>query len=301
MCRSSWRSSLPDLPHLAGVGVRRSADDVDPHGSCRAFDLAHRCVHVVGVEIGHLDARDLADLVAGDAADGLALGRRGPELDACGLAQQVRGGRRLEDERERAVLEDRDLRRDDLAGLVRGALVVCLGELDDVDAVGAERRADGRRRGRLAGRQLQRQDDSDLLGHWWMVPFLAREPGERRTGGAHSFSTWRKSSSTGVSRPKMLTSTLSLLRSGLTSSTVPMNSANGPSVTRTLWPLVNATRYFGVSTPMCRRICLTSVSSSGIGSLRMPGMLPLPTKLVTPGVLRTTNHDSGSRIISTST
>ena len=99
----------------------------------------------------------------------------------------------------------------------------------------------------------------------------------------------------------MLTRTFNLLRSGLTSSTVPMNSANGPSVTRTLWPFVNATRYFGVSTPMCRRICLTSVSSSGIGSLRIPGMLPLPTKLVTPGVLRTTNQDSGSRIISTST
>ena len=99
----------------------------------------------------------------------------------------------------------------------------------------------------------------------------------------------------------MLTSTLTLFFSGLTSSTVPMNSANGPSLTRTLWPLVNATRYFGVSTPMCRRICLTSVSSSGIGSLRTPGMLAPPTKLVTPGVLRTTNQLSGSRIISTRT
>ena len=46
----------------------------------------------------------------------------------------------------------------------------------------------------------------------------------------------------------MLTSTLTLFRSGLTSSTVPMNSAKGPSVTRTLWPFVKATRYFGAST-----------------------------------------------------
>ena len=99
----------------------------------------------------------------------------------------------------------------------------------------------------------------------------------------------------------MLTRTLTLLRSGLTSSTVPMNSANGPSVTRTLWPFMNATRYFGVSTPIVRRICLTSWSASGIGSLRWPGMFPPPTKLVTPGVLRTTNQLSGSRIISTST
>jgi hypothetical protein len=80
-----------------------------------------------------------------------------------------------------------------------------------------------------------------------------------------------------------------------------MNSANGPSVTRTLCPFWNATRYFGVSTPMCRRICLTSVSSSGTGSLRTPGMFEPPTKLVTPGVLRTTNQLSGSRIISTRT
>ena len=44
-------------------------------------------------------------------------------------------------------------------------LVVALGELDDVDAVRAERGAD-RRRGRcLAGRQLERQDGSNLLGH----------------------------------------------------------------------------------------------------------------------------------------
>ena len=37
------------------------------------------------------------------------------------------------------------------------------------------------------------------------------------------------------------------------------------------------------------------------GSLRTPGILAPPTKLVTPGVLRTTNHESGSRIISTRT
>ena len=46
---------------------------------------------------------------------------------------------------------------------------------------------------------------------------------------------------------------------------------------------------------------VTSFSSSGIGSLRTPGMLAPPTKLVTPGVLRTTNQLSGSRIISTRT
>ena len=49
--------------------------------------------------------------------------------------------------------------------LVGGLLVVGLRELDDVDAVRAQRGPDGRRGGRLAGRQLQGQDDADLLGH----------------------------------------------------------------------------------------------------------------------------------------
>ena len=91
-----------------------------------------------------------------------------------GLAQEVRRRRGLEDEGERAILEDRDLRGDDLAGLVRGLLVVRLRELDDVDAVRAQRGADGRGGCRLAGRQLQRQDDSDLLGHVLLAPCLVK-------------------------------------------------------------------------------------------------------------------------------
>ena len=70
-----------------------------------------------------------------------------PLLVPAAFAEQVRGRWGLEDEGERAVLEDRDLGRDDLAGLVGGLLVVALGELDDVDAVRPQRRAD-RRRGR---------------------------------------------------------------------------------------------------------------------------------------------------------
>src|SRR3954452_10283634 len=96
MFMSSWRSTRKvDLPHSPGSACRRLADDLDPHGSGRAFDLTHRCVHVVGVEIGHLDTSDLADLVAGHAPDRLALGRRRSKLDTCGLAQEVGRGRCL--------------------------------------------------------------------------------------------------------------------------------------------------------------------------------------------------------------
>src|SRR5712671_946810 len=334
-----WRRRAPPRTSVSvrladAQGACSLSDYVDAHRTRRAFDLAGGGLDVVCVEVAHLDGRDLADLVLGDPSHRPALRRRGALLDAGCLAQEVGRRGRLEDECERAILEDRDLGRDHLAGLVGRPLVVRLGELDDVDAVRAQGRANGRGGCRLAGRQLEGQDDADLLGHGWDESFLARisavsaKPSGRGQGGGehvsertcvrerarggdnaglgrpvgdHSFSTWRKSSSTGVSRPKMLTRTLTLFRSGLTSSTVPMNSANGPSVTRTLWPFVKATRNFGVSTPMCRRICLTSFSSSGIGSLRTPGMFAPPTKLVTPGVFRTTNQLSGSRIISTRT
>ena len=65
--------------------------------------------------------------------------RRGRRLE------QLGGGRRLQDEREAAVLEHRDLDRDDRALLVRRARVVLLAEHHDVDARRAERRADRRR------------------------------------------------------------------------------------------------------------------------------------------------------------
>jgi hypothetical protein len=45
--------------------------------------------------------------------------------------------------------------------------------------------------------------------------------------------TSKKSSSTGVARPKMETSTRTLPFSGFTSSTVPLKLENGPSMTRT--------------------------------------------------------------------
>ena len=57
--------------------------------------------------------------------------------------------------------------------------------------------------------------------------------------------------STGVSRPNMLTSTLSLPFSGLISSTLPWKSVNGPSTTRTDSPTWNSTRILGASCFIC--------------------------------------------------
>ena len=61
-------------------------------------------------------------------------------------------------------------------------------------------------------------------------------PPTRYRGPRQAFSTCRKSSSTGVSRPKKDTSTRTLPRSISMLSTVPTKSLKGPSMMRTFWP-----------------------------------------------------------------
>ena len=81
------------------------------------------------------------------------------------LLDQDGGRRRLRDERERAVLEDRDLDRGDAAVLIGGLRVERLAELHDVDAVLAERRADRRRRVRLPAGDLELDECQYFLCH----------------------------------------------------------------------------------------------------------------------------------------
>ena len=50
---------------------------------------------------------------------------------------------------------------------------------------------------------------------------------------SYSFSTCKKSNSTGVARPKIVTITFNVFRSVFTSSTTPLKLANGPSLIRT--------------------------------------------------------------------
>ena len=120
--------------------------DLDAHRAGGAGHLGHRAFEVDGVEVGHLRLGDLAHLRLGDRARLVGARVRRALLDARGLPQQERGGRRLGDERERPVLEDRDLGRDHHAALVLGRGVVRLAEVHDVDAVRAERGTDRRRR-----------------------------------------------------------------------------------------------------------------------------------------------------------
>src|SRR5215208_1253834 len=94
-----------------------------------------------------------------------------------------------------------------------------------------------------------------------------------------TFSTSRKLSSTGVERPKMVTTTLSVDLSELTSSTLPVNEAKGPDLMRTVSPEAYVNFGFGFS---AASVTLWTIwfTSSGVKGV---GVCP-PTKPVTFGV-----------------
>src|SRR5438132_5066700 len=97
------------------------------------------------------------------------------------------------------------------------------------------------------------------------------------------FSTCMKSSSTGVARPKIETSTRTRPLSGFTSSTVPLKFENGPSTTRTLSPSSNSTFGLGFSAPSESCVVSRAISCS----LTAGGLVALPTKPVILGVFFT--------------
>src|SRR3954468_14002157 len=162
------RASMNFLPRCTAMSAH-----LHTHRAGGARDDLRRLVDVVRVEVGELALGDLADLRLGDPRHLLAVRLARALLDAGGLLDQDRGRRRLRDERERAVLVDRDHDGDRGAGLILGLRVERLAELHDVDAVLAQGRADGRRRRRLAAGGLELDRGEDLLRHgfsrWYAV------------------------------------------------------------------------------------------------------------------------------------
>src|SRR3954449_13179444 len=162
------RASMNFFPWCTGMSAHLHA-----HRAGGARDDLRRLVDVVRVEVGKLALGDLAHLRLRDLRDLVAVRLARALLDAGGLLDEHRGRRRLGDERERAVLVDRDHDGDRGAGLILGLRVERLAELHDVDAVLAQGRADGRRRRRLAAGGLELDRGEDLLRHgssrWYAV------------------------------------------------------------------------------------------------------------------------------------
>src|SRR6266849_5480158 len=165
----STQASAPKAPGRLGRADARNfgggtlLDDLQAHRSRRAFDHLHGSLGLESVEVLALGLDDLPDLLLGDPADLLAIWLRRSFLDAGGALEQVHRGRSLEDEGERAVLEDRDLSGDDIARLRSRALVVGLRELHDVDAMGPQGGAHGWSGRRSPSLQLELEHGANLL------------------------------------------------------------------------------------------------------------------------------------------
>src|SRR3954464_15688147 len=120
MCFSLWSRRTPYCRALRAerdVLPRWSVGDGDAHRPRGAGDDLLGGVQVVGVEVGHLALRDLANLRAADVGDLVGVRLAGALLPPRGLQDQPGGGGRLSDERERAVLVDGDLDGNDVAAL----------------------------------------------------------------------------------------------------------------------------------------------------------------------------------------
>src|SRR5207253_3272449 len=164
-CRCSPRRLRPSWPPRCTSCLASWAllDHLESHRSGRSLDHLHRRLRLEGVQVLALGVDDLPQLLSRDAPDLLPVRLGRTLLHAGGSLQELHRGRRLEHEREGAVLEDRDERGHDVAGLLSGSLVVGLGELHDVDAVRAQGRAHGRRGCGLAGLQLELEHRANLL------------------------------------------------------------------------------------------------------------------------------------------
>src|SRR5690606_38722892 len=216
-------------------------------------------------------------LVHGDLANLVLVRLATALLHTRGLQQQLGGRRGLQLEVEGAVFVNGDLDRHHIAALVLGRGVVGLAELHDVDAVLTQSRTNWRRRVSLTSLDLQLDDRCQLLllgRHFASCvselsgyllrrseagpgepmparPPLRGSPANHRTAPTSAedvgqiLETWLNDSSTGVSRPKIDTSTLSFWVSGLTSLIVAGKVANGPSMTVTDSPTSKSTSTVG--------------------------------------------------------
>src|SRR5262245_9606093 len=140
-------------------------DDFDAHAAGSALDRAHGRFDGLGVEVHQLGLGDLPHLGPSHLADLVLVGHRRRLGDPRGPLEQDGGGRRLDHERERAILVDRDHDGKDEPFLGIRLGVEALAELHDVDTVLAQRRPDGRRRVGLARCDLQLHHRLDFLRH----------------------------------------------------------------------------------------------------------------------------------------
>src|SRR4051794_34204594 len=124
------------------------------HAAGRTFNHLHGTLEAHARQVLEFHLYDLAHLILVELADFGLVGFGATALDVDRLLDQIRHRRGLGDEGKRIVGEDGDLHRDDLTSQSGSTGVVFLDKTHNVDAVGANRSANRRRRIGLAGLQL---------------------------------------------------------------------------------------------------------------------------------------------------
>src|SRR5882672_12441513 len=120
---------------LATAGISQTLH-FDAHAAGTARNGAHRGLEVGGGQVGGLGSRHFLDLLAGDLAHLVGIGRAAALFNADGLADQHRSGRRLHDEGEGAVrIHGDDHRYRQALLLLLSLRVKLLAELHDVHAL----------------------------------------------------------------------------------------------------------------------------------------------------------------------
>src|SRR6201988_778329 len=140
--------------------------DFDSHVAGGAHYRANRRFEVRGVQVGQFYFRNFGDLLLCDLRNFVAVWLRRPLHDSSGALQKLGSGRRLQNEGKGAVAVDRHQNRNNHSvRLFRRLRVELLAEIHDVHAVGAKRRAHGRRRRRFRRWQLQLHHRLNFFGH----------------------------------------------------------------------------------------------------------------------------------------
>src|SRR3989344_8893642 len=153
---------------ITGVALLLLILNFYAHISCRTSDYLLGGVQVVGVQVNHFLFGYFAHLRFGDLAD-LQLVRSSRTLFNAGSLLQKGGGRRcFQNKGKTPVFVDGNLRRNDIAVHLLGALVELLAKLGDRDTVLTQSRSDRRSGVGLAGLDLKLQNCLNcLLSSCW--------------------------------------------------------------------------------------------------------------------------------------
>jgi Bacterial protein of unknown function (DUF885) len=215
--RYGWYSA-GQSPNQTSCLTSKLIPDLEPHLPCGAGDGAETGFVITRVQVFALGVDDVHHLFASDLSNFGLVRLFRTRRNVRGLLEQNGGWRALGDERERFVLKDSDHHRKNITGLLLCGGVKFLAERHDVNAAWTQRGTYRRCRIGLSCRNLEFDMCDYFFGHGnsLIVKSLNRKSKD------YPRSTCQYSSSTGVARPKMVTETRNLPRSGSISSTTPV-------------------------------------------------------------------------------